>query len=102
MSEITDLPPTSEAPVTEPADGTPATKRRRREATSTVGRGKAITRENAPDASDWSDGQTAVFFGDSLDFYDRWDTPNCIVSDGAYGVLGFEGDTSDHTGMPEW
>ena len=26
----------------------------------------------------------------------------CIVSDGAYGVLGFEGDTSDHTGMPEW
>ena len=25
-----------------------------------------------------------------------------IVSDGAYGVLGFEGDTSDHTGMAEW
>lgn len=25
-----------------------------------------------------------------------------IVSDGGYGVLGFEGDTSDHLGLPEW
>jgi len=24
------------------------------------------------------------------------------VSDGGYGVLGFEGDTSDHLGLPEW
>jgi len=70
--------------------------------TSTVGRGKAVTRTQALDADQWSDGIAHVFLGDSLNFYDRWETPTCIVSDGAYGVLGFEGDTSDHTGMPEW
>jgi site-specific DNA-methyltransferase (adenine-specific) len=25
-----------------------------------------------------------------------------IVSDGAYGILGFEGDTSDHLGIADW
>ncbi len=25
-----------------------------------------------------------------------------IISDGGYGVLGFEGDTSDHLGLPSW
>jgi site-specific DNA-methyltransferase (adenine-specific) len=25
-----------------------------------------------------------------------------IVSDGGYGVLGFDGDTSDHLGLPGW
>lgn len=78
----------------------PAT--RRREPTSTVGRGKAVTRTEAPAADRWSDGQTNVALGDSLSLYDAWETPGCIVSDGAYGVLGFEGDTSDHIGMPEW
>ena len=76
--------------------------RRKSEPTSTVGRGKAIKREGAPDIDHWSDELTSVDFGDSLQFYDRWANPSCIVSDGAYGVLGFEGDTSDHTGMPEW
>lgn len=75
---------------------------RRVERTSTVGRGKAVTREGAPDVDHWSDACTTVRFGDSLDFYKDWEKPTCIVSDGAYGVLGFEGDTSDHTGMPEW
>lgn len=73
-----------------------------RASTSTVGRGKAIIRPDAPACTEWSDGRTSVFFGDSLDYYDRWDAPACIVSDGAYGVLGFEGDTSDHTHMAEW
>lgn len=76
--------------------------RKRREPTSTVGRGKAIVRESAPDADHWTDGLVDISHGDSLLQYDRWETPTCIVSDGAYGVLGFEGDTSDHTGMPEW
>jgi site-specific DNA-methyltransferase (adenine-specific) len=31
-----------------------------------------------------------------------WPAPTVIVSDGAYGVLGFEGDTSDHLDMPQW
>lgn len=75
---------------------------RRREPTSTVGRGKAVKRTEAPAADRWSDGQTTIALADSLTQYADWDTPGCIVSDGAYGVLGFEGDTSDHTGMPEW
>lgn len=74
----------------------------KREPTSTVGRGKAITRPGGPDVDHWSDDLTCVRFGDSRSFYADWAPPTCIVSDGAYGVLGFEGDTSDHTGMPEW
>lgn len=75
---------------------------RRREPTSTVGRGKAIVHKAELAANSWGNDHVDIRFGDSLTFYERWDTPDCIVSDGAYGVLGFEGDTSDHTGMAEW
>ncbi len=34
--------------------------------------------------------------------YPAWAPPDVIVSDGGYGVLGFEGDTSDHLGLPAW
>ena len=40
--------------------------------------------------------------GDALAQYERWPTPTVIVSDGAYGVLGFEGDTSDHLDIGKW
>jgi site-specific DNA-methyltransferase (adenine-specific) len=70
--------------------------------TSTVGRGKAVTLETSPPVERWTDGNVTLSFGDSLDHYDQWDAPTVIVSDGAYGILGFEGDTSDHLGMPEW
>jgi site-specific DNA-methyltransferase (adenine-specific) len=61
-----------------------------------------VVRDTEPDQGQWSDGQTHIYFGDSLEAYEEWDAPDCIVSDGAYGVLGFEGDTSDHIGIPEW
>jgi len=70
--------------------------------TSTVGRGKSIKLAGTPTSDRWCDEQTSIFHGDSMSFYDAWETPTCIVSDGAYGILGFEGDTSDHIGMPEW
>lgn len=70
--------------------------------TSTVGRGKAVVLPDAPSFHAWSDDAINLFHGDSLDHYLSWATPTVIVSDGAYGVLGFEGDTTDHTGMPEW
>ncbi|MBV62803.1 MAG: site-specific DNA-methyltransferase [Nevskiales bacterium] len=70
--------------------------------TSTVGRGRPISEVKSNDLTEWSDELTSVSLGDSLDFYSKWAKPTAIVSDGAYGVLGFEGDTSDHTGMPEW
>ena len=76
--------------------------KRPKEFTSTVGRGKAIVRAGAPATDLYCDDFVQAHFGDSLNFYERWATPTCIVSDGAYGVLGFEGNTSNHTGMPEW
>ncbi len=69
---------------------------------STVGRGKAITREVENGTTQWNDDLVKVQLGDSLNLYPEWATPTVIVSDGGYGVLGFEGDTSGHLGLPEW
>src|SRR5690349_5740978 len=70
--------------------------------TSTVGRGKAVTLDQPSDIDKWSDKYVTVVLGDSLAHYDAWQRPMVIVSDGGYGVLGFEGDTSDHLGLAEW
>lgn len=77
-------------------------KKRKAEYTSTVGRGKALTLETTPHFEEWRDEQVSLHMGDALRFYDEWPRPTVIVSDGGYGVLGFEGDTSDHLGLPEW
>lgn len=71
-------------------------------ATSTVGRGRAVTLSAPPTIDLWAGRGAEVRFGDSLRFYEEWPSPDVIVSDGAYGVLGFEGDTSDHLSIPEW
>ena len=71
--------------------------------TSTVGRGRTI--EPVPSSqvtSEWSDESVQVQLGDSLELYSRWETPTVIISDGGYGILGFEGDTSDHLDLPDW
>jgi len=86
----------------EPADIAAPVKKKGHSPTSTVGRGKTIVREGAPLADVYKDDLVQVHHADTLEVYSQWATPKCIVSDGAYGVLGFEGDTSDHTGMPEW
>ncbi len=70
--------------------------------TSTVGRGKAVRLADAPQAGAYREAGVDLTLGNSLDAYERWPAPMVIVSDGAYGVLGFEGDTSDHLGMPDW
>jgi site-specific DNA-methyltransferase (adenine-specific) len=75
---------------------------RRHAPTSTVGRGKAFTLDTLPTANRWTDGDVTLCLGDSLNRYAEWDRPTVIVSDGAYGILGFEGDTSNHLGIPEW
>ncbi len=75
---------------------------RRCESTSTVGRGKAIVLTGSPDRPNYQDPFVSLHFGDSLQFYREWPSPVCIVSDGGYGVLGFEGDTSNHLGLPDW
>lgn len=70
--------------------------------TSTVGRGKAYRLDRALAHQQWSDDLVDLRLGDSLSLYDAWPAPAVIVSDGGYGVLGFEGDTSDHLHLPEW
>lgn len=74
----------------------------KRQATSTVGRGKAIVLNVVPEEDKWSDNLASLYYGDSLKLYHTWDLPTTIISDGAYGILGFEGDTSDHLNMPAW
>jgi site-specific DNA-methyltransferase (adenine-specific) len=71
-------------------------------APSTVGRAKPIRLAAAPGIDRFRARGVEVSFGDSLDRYADWEAPDVIVSDGAYGVLGFEGDTSDHLGVPGW
>lgn len=87
-------------PAKSAADVTETTPRNAK--TSTVGRGKTVVLSNEPKSSMYTDELIQVHYGDSVNCYDDWDRPTCIVSDGAYGILGFEGDTSDHIGMPEW
>jgi site-specific DNA-methyltransferase (adenine-specific) len=40
--------------------------------------------------------------GDALDAYAGWPAPAAIISDGAYGVRGFHGDTIGAEGLPGW
>lgn len=47
-------------------------------------------------------GRAHLFQGNSLSHYAAWPTPTVIISDGGYGILGFEGDTSDHFDLPQW
>lgn len=74
----------------------------KRTASSTVGRGKVVKLDTNLSISAWSDEYVALYLGDSLEHYSNWEQPTVIVSDGAYGVLGFEGDTSDHLDLPHW
>ncbi|MEH2347871.1 MAG: DNA methyltransferase [Nostoc sp.] len=74
----------------------------KRKATSTVGRGKVVSLNTNFNFSAWNDESVALYLGDSLEHYNNWEKPTVIVSDGAYGVLGFEGDTSDHIDLPNW
>ena len=70
--------------------------------TSTVGRGRTVKTIDTVETTAWHDHFINVRLGDSLDSYAEWPAPTVIVSDGGYGVLGFEGDTSDHLDLPEW
>lgn len=69
---------------------------------STVGRGRAVAANVGSDSEIWSNDLITVELGDSSDLCPRWPQPTTIVSDGGYGVLGFEGDTSDHLDLPQW
>lgn len=69
---------------------------------STVGRNRAVVLTEQVKQRCYTNDSVQLHCGDSFDFYQQWESPTVIISDGAYGVLGFEGDTSDHLGLPEW
>lgn len=77
-------------------------KVQKNKATSTVGRGKAVQLNEKLDFSAWNNNSVSLNLGDSLEYYGSWEQPTVIVSDGGYGILGFEGDTSDHLDLPDW
>lgn len=43
-----------------------------------------------------------LFLGDALQMYSDWPSPVVIVSDGAYGVSGFPGDSPTPAGLVDW
>ena len=43
-----------------------------------------------------------IFLGNALDFYPDWDNPMVIISDGPYGVSGYDEDLNKEEHLPEW
>lgn len=43
-----------------------------------------------------------LYKGNVSDVYKKWPSPDLIVSDGAYGVRGFRGDTNNPSDLTEW
>lgn len=43
-----------------------------------------------------------VYRGNALDAYDRWLSPNLIISDGAYGLGIFDGEPKNTSGLADW
>jgi len=46
--------------------------------------------------------RATIFKGDSLEVYDQWPSPTCIVSDGPYGLGKFPGEAISPNGLGDW
>lgn len=51
---------------------------------------------------EFSNDRIRLSCGDSLFLYEKWERPTVIVSDGGYGILGFQGDAENAEGLPAW
>ncbi len=69
---------------------------------STVGRGATVALKTEIDCRHYFQNGVTLDCGDALDFYQEWRAPTVIISDGAYGILGFQGDTANCIGITEW
>ncbi len=49
-----------------------------------------------------ADAHCHLFHGNVFEMYKAWPSPDLIISDGAYGVRGFRGDTNDASGLVDW
>lgn len=70
--------------------------------TRTVGRGRPRSAVATPDRQHYRAKGLSLSLGDAIACYPRWPAPDVIVSDGAYGVLGFDGDTAGHLDIAAW
>ena len=43
-----------------------------------------------------------LYKGNVMNVYDKWAQPDLIISDGAYGIKGFDGDASNTSALTEW
>lgn len=43
-----------------------------------------------------------IILGSSLDYYNQWESPVCIICDGPYGINGYEGDLNDTVSMKDF
>ena len=50
----------------------------------------------------FSFGQVTIFNDDVINLYDKWASPDVIISDGGYGVSGFKGDTHEPSTLTSW
>lgn len=102
MSSMTDGAP-MESPVETPAMADQAEKvpAVRKPAASRAGRRKTVRlKERRP--ADVESSRYCLHRGNVLDVYPRWQAPDLIISDGAYGVRGFRGDTVSSEGLVDW
>lgn len=53
-------------------------------------------------AKDYSGALFDLHHGNASEAYKDWPSPDVIISDGAYGVRGFRGDTTDVAGLVDW
>ena len=52
--------------------------------------------------TDYSGTNFSLHHGNVSEVYGKWPAPDLIISDGAYGVRGFRGDTTDASGLTDW
>ena len=43
-----------------------------------------------------------LYHGNVCEIYSNWPAPDLIISDGAYGVRGFRGDTTNAASLADW
>ena len=48
------------------------------------------------------DSSIHLCFGDALSHYDEWDSPTLVISDGPYGLNGYDGDLRRPDQLPAW
>jgi hypothetical protein len=73
------------------------------ESPSTVGRGKNSSFANKTSSHNQVVVENVELnCGNSLNLYSKWKSPNTIISDGGYGILGFAGDVSNGNALIDW